>query len=183
MDQYNKMPPAVQEVFDSLVGDKMLFGSRSMASRWATDTFNPAEKIGKEIHASTDYDIAAEFNQKNIDFLESIGFHGADHLYLKDDLTQEIFKKTIVATGGPFGQMVEVQVIMRKQNSLFMSVWENISAEYYYEYLWKRGPRFKRMRAPAIRKEIREAMNQLYSSMQFNMQDDTAVKVQFGDLL
>lgn len=172
MDQYNKMPPAVQEVFDSLVGDKMLFGSRSMASRWATDTFNPAVKIGCKIDDETDYDIAAEFNAENIAALRSAGFTSRDgnELYAKDDLTKVIFTKQIPSgVGDIFEQIVSVHVILRKNNSFFMAVWDDIDPQYYYEHLWKRGPKYslRKYNKDKIRKEIRDAMNQLYDSKKF----------------
>jgi hypothetical protein len=178
MDQYNKMPPAVQEVFDSLVGDRMLFGSRSMASRWASETFNPASKIGCMITVDTDWDIAAEFNKENIVALHNAGFasRNGDELYAKDNLTQVIFTKNIaVGSGDIFDQIVPIHVILRKNNSFFMTVWDNIDAEYYYNYLWKRGPKFYKFltkrymhHRDAVKKEIRDAMNQLYASAEFN---------------
>ena len=186
MDQYNKMPPAVQEVFDSLVGDKMLFGSRSMASRWATDGFNPAVKIGCKIDDETDYDIAAEFNADNCRILLQAGFKSrdGDELYAKDDLTQMIFTRTILSDD-IMESTTTIHIVLRKQNSFFMSVWDNIDPKYYYEHLWKRGPRFANNRhylthKDKIKKEIRDAMNQLYASAGFNMQSNNKLVVEFG---
>jgi hypothetical protein len=190
MDQYNKMPPTVQEVFDSLVGDKMLFGSRSMAARWASETFNPAVKIGCIIAADTDWDIAAEFNAENIVALRNAGFTSreGDELYAKDDLTQIIFSKNIVGLdpGDIFAQIVPIHVILRKRNSFFMTVWDNIDAEYYYNHLWKRGPKFTNTRYKGhrdlVKKEIRDAMNQLYASAEFNEFSGNSVKAHIYDL-
>jgi hypothetical protein len=187
MDQYNKMPPAVQQVFDSLVGDKMLFGSRSMASRWATDTFNPAIQIGSKITPSTDYDIAAEFNEDNCRILTQAGFKSkeGDALYSKDDLTQMIFTADMGdGTDVIFEQNVTIHIVLRKQNSFFMTVWDSIEAEYYYNHLWKRGPRYTnsryRKQSDRIKTEIRDIMNQLYSSADFNMQSNNKLIVEFG---
>ena len=189
MDQYNKMPPAVQEVFDSLVGDKMLFGSRSMASRWASETFNPASNIGCVITVDTDWDIAAEFNAENIVALRNAGFvsRKGDELYAKDNLTQIIFTKNIVdGYGDIFDQIVPIHVILRKRNSFFMTVWDNIDAEYYYNHLWKRGPKFTNTRYlgqfDKMKKEIRDAMNQLYASAEFNEFSGNPVKAHIYDL-
>jgi hypothetical protein len=185
MDQYNKMPPAVQEVFDSLVGDKMLFGSRSMASRWATDGFNPAVKIGCKIDDETDYDIAAEFNADNVVILRKAGFKSrdGDELYAKDDLTQTIFTRTILSDD-IMESTTTIHIILRKNNSFFMSVWDNIDPKYYYEHLWKRGPKYTNTRYRShndkIKKEIRDAMNQLYASAGFNMQSNNKLVVEFG---
>lgn len=188
MDQYNKMPPAVQEVFDSLVGDKMLFGSRSMASRWATDGFNPAVKIGCKIDDETDWDIAAEFNADNVVILRKAGFKSkdGDELYAKDDLTQTIFTRTILSdlSDDIMEDTITIHIVLRKQNSFFMSVWDNIDPKYYYEHLWKRGPKYTNTRYRShkdkIKKEIRDAMNQLYSSAWFNMQSNNQSVVEFG---
>ena len=185
MDQYNKMPPAVQEVFDSLVGDKMLFGSRSMASRWATDNFNPAVKIGCKIDDGTDWDIAAEFNADNVVILRKAGFtsKNSDELYAKDDLTQTIFTR-IIFSDDIMESTTTIHIILRKNNSFFMSVWDNIDAKYYYEHLWKRGPKFANTRyrghKDKIKNEIRDAMNQLYASAGFNMQSNNQLVVEFG---
>jgi hypothetical protein len=178
MDQYNKMPPAVQEVFDSLVGDKMLFGSRSMAARWASETFNPAVKIGCRIDSETDYDIAAEFNAENVTALRNAGFNSKmnNELYAADHLTQAISAKVIASSTDPlnlFAYNMTVHVVLRKQNTFFMTVWDNIDAEYYYNYLWKRGPKFatdryRKQNSDMVKKEIRDAMNQLYASAEFN---------------
>lgn len=161
--QYNVMPAEVQQVFDSLVGDKILFGSRSMAARPATERWNPAYYIGSLITVDTDWDIAAEFNQENIDILQRLGFEGTDKLYVKDDLTYEIFKKYIVVPGPKAKHEVSIEVILRMHNTFFMNVWDNISAEYYYNNLWKRGPGFpKRYTKDNIKNDIRCKMNKLY---------------------
>ena len=189
MDQYNKMQPAVQEVFDSLVGDRMLFGSRSMAARWASETFNPASKIGCMITVDTDWDIAAEFNKENVIALRNDGFvsREGDELYAKDNLTQVISTKHIAdGSGDIFDQIVPIHVILRKNNSFFMTVWDNIDAEYYYNHLWKRGPKFTNTRYRGhndkIKKEIRDAMNQLYASAEFNEFSDNKGKAHHFDL-
>lgn len=171
MTEPNYMPDAVREVFDSLKGDRTLFGSRSMAARPATSTFDPAEKIAKSIYANTDYDISAEFTQENIDILQSMGFTGVndiDKLYVRDDLTRDIFKKMVSYSSESkfFSNVIEVQVILRVNNTLFMDVWDRITPEFYYNNLWKRGPGVKRHRkgTTAMKEYIKDTMNRFYKS-------------------
>jgi hypothetical protein len=165
MDEFNKMPDSVREVFDALKGDKMLFGSRSMASRWVTDTFNPAIMIGNKISVTTDWDIAAEFTDENIKILEKMGFVGTTNLYHPDDLTQEIYCNRVkVPAGSGMPHLVEVQVILRNNNRLFMDVWESVTPEFFYNNLWKRGPKYIRMKKDSAKSMIQQTMNQLYAS-------------------
>ena len=102
----------------------------------------------------TDYDFYATHTPGIISFLLSSGFVETDcskkantlsNIYLLDD---EAF--TIV-------QKDNVQVVLRNNAAFYRAVFENISPEFYYTYLWKSSP------AAPDRSQIQSIFNMLFA--------------------
>ncbi|PHS22084.1 MAG: hypothetical protein COA84_12955, partial [Robiginitomaculum sp.] len=121
-----------------------LYGSRSMAMRPKTATFDPYESIGQNLRYNTDHDYSIQHSQATRDALLDDGFFcPKDNVkdgnicieeknYLPDPTFHTLFIKI------KDGQ--QVQVVTRKNIILFMKVWKSIDAEFWYNYIWKSSP-------------------------------------------
>lgn len=149
----------------------MLFGSRSMAARSAIVGFDPAIMIGSYITKETDWDFSQEYSDYTHLYLLSAGFTHYNKNELgtyTDKLTigvysKEYFPKPDWSLTSIFSTVPKVHVVLHSDEALFRKVWNRISPEFYYKYLWKRSPRFDCTDSKGERKlQIREIMNQLY---------------------
>lgn len=167
------MNDALDQMFGDvkLLGVNMLFGSRSMASRPATENFVPSKMIGSRIDDSTDWDFSAPHNEKNHQVLISKGFSywPKSDLSYRDDLTMGVYikgyphkfdmKNPQIYSGHPVAN-----VVLRNDYHIFRQVWESIDPEFYYQHLWKRGPRYEFSEMAQTKTEIRNIMNQLFKT-------------------
>lgn len=169
----------------------MLFGSRSMAARSAVkefdtkvmtryrsmaecqtvEDFDPAIMIGAKITDKTDWDFSQKYSDHTHSYLLSAGFTHYNKNELAtytDKLTigiysKEYFPKPDWSFTSIFSTVPKVHVVLHSDEALFRQVWNRISPEFYYNYLWKRSPRFDCTDSMGERKlQIREIMNQLY---------------------
>ena len=148
----------------------MLFGSRSMATRPAVKEFDPAVMIGAQITDETDWDFSAQYSELNQDALARAGFtywpSGASPY--ADNLTIRVYSKEYLpkldwSLSPIFSSITKVHVVLHSDEKLFRRVWDRISPEFYYKYLWKRSPQYDHIDSKGERKLlIRKIMNQLY---------------------
>jgi hypothetical protein len=139
----------------------MLFGSRSMARKTATETFDPEVMIGARINRFTDWDFSAPANSANYGALTAAGYayYPRNCLSYADNLTQCIFSKE-------YSEGHRVHVVLRKDYALFRQVWYSIDAQFYYTYLWKRSPYYDDYEIADKKQAICAVMNQLYATAQ-----------------
>ena len=147
----------------------VLFGSRSIASRPAKESFDPAIMIGAQINDSTDWDFSAPYTQENHDILVNAGYMHwpGDQLGYKDELTEGVYIKTyphkfdlsnpVIYDGVP-----TANVVLRNDYPLFCQVWNSIDPEFYYKYIWKRSPTYDDQDLSLTKGTIRDIMDQLF---------------------
>lgn len=150
-----------------------LFGSRSMAARTALDGFDPAIMIGANIDRSTDWDFSQQYTKDNHNYLVGEGYTTYNAKFLEDyadDLTIAVYEKQFYPKIN-WGKMlsfrdadpVKIHIVLHSDEELFRRVWDAISPEFYYEYIWKRSPRYANIdNRSKIKSDIRTLMNQLY---------------------
>jgi hypothetical protein len=138
------------------VGQAKLFGSRSMAARPATDSFNPSVSIGNRINISTDWDFSQEYSIEAHNYLASAGYRYCTRAVYFDDLTVGVYSKLIDTNN--------VHFVLHKKENLFRWVWDSISTEFYYKYLWKRSDLYLFESSDKVKITIRDTMNQLYKT-------------------
>lgn len=155
------------------IGHPKLFGSRSMATRPAKEGFVPSVTIGSQITASTDWDFSQQYSPEIHHYLVSAGFAHYTSEQLSpyaDDLTLGVYIKEYSPkwdwknpTWFSQDDIVKVNIVLHSNEALFRRVWNSIDAEFYYKYLWKRGPRFDYLDNDlcTIKSHIKEVMNQL----------------------
>lgn len=118
-------------------------GSRYFATK--------SKEVEAQIFNSTDYDFYCQYvegeTEKILQELNCVvSWNTGNTVYPMDDLA--------VGIASLHGQNVDI--ILRSDAALYTRVQENITPEFYIEYLWKRGPR-----KPA-REDIRMVYNQLF---------------------
>lgn len=156
------------------IGYPQLFGSRSMAIRPAVERFDPAVMIGSQISSSTDWDFSQQHSDDTHMYLISAGYsaYTAEHLgNYADDLTVSVYTKefhpsfnlkNLVAYSD--ADIVKVNIVLHKDETLFRRVWERITPEFYYSHLWKRSPRYGHIDdLYEVKSNITTIMNQLYA--------------------
>jgi hypothetical protein len=139
-----------------------------MAARPAVKEFDPAVMIGSQVTDETDWDFSAKYSELNQDALARAGFtywpSGASPY--RDNLTVRVYSKEYHPKVGRFlsySTITKVHVVLHSDEELFRRVWDRISPEFYYKYLWKRSPQYDHIDSKGERKLlIREIMNQLY---------------------
>lgn len=148
-----------------------LFGSRAMASRPATESFDPSVVICSQITKETDWDFSQQYTVGTHRYLVSAGFQCFTAKELDgyaDDLTQAVYIKQYVKDSSflklpLFDNIVTVNVVLHSDEALFRQVWGSINAEFYYTYLWKRSPSYDHIDDTyEIKARIKSIMNQLY---------------------
>ena len=155
-------------------GYPQLFGSRSMAVRPSTEQFDPAAMIGSQISSYTDWDFSQQYSDDIHSYLVSVGYssYGAEHLgAYADDLTVSVYAKEFYpyfSLKNPLAYLgsdvVKVNIVLHKDEELFRRVWGRITPEFYYNYLWKRSPRYGHIDdLYEIKSKITAIMNQLYA--------------------
>lgn len=117
--------------------ESMLCGSRS--------------KI-KRLSPLSDWDYAAPDNEHNRQALVEQQFK-LKTLKYKDLLTSAVYERD--------DDLATIQVSLKSDYPLFKLVWESITSEYFYYYLWKSSPHKRFQFSDAIRAEITEHINQL----------------------
>lgn len=158
------------------IGYPRLFGSRSMISKPIKAGFDPTMQIGLLITADTDWDFSQQYSEEAHQYLVAAGFthHTAEAISpYADDLTVGVYIKEYVPHFDwknpktyTNRDIVKVNIVLHSDEALFRQVWNSIDAEFYYKYLWKRGPRFDYLYDDlcSIKMRIKEVMNQLYST-------------------
>lgn len=166
------MPTAVTEDIDKFNTIKLM-GSRSMSLRPDTDTFSPRNQIGNYISYSTDWDFSIPYSKTNCDLLTKLGYtlFEKGNLTYADNLTEVVAEKTYSPKfdiNNPIAyccdDVTKVHIVLRNDYALFCNVWESISAEFYYRYLWKSSVINFGVDAGELRYRIRDIMNQLYDT-------------------
>lgn len=115
----------------------MLFGSREMAQRPKTKTFDPGESIGSLITDSTDWNWSGRWSQTTQSLLQSNGFTVVESNY-KDDLTVCILRREQVRMCKE-----KIDVVLHSDEVLFRLAWRRITPEFYYRWLWKSSPEWR----------------------------------------
>lgn len=156
----------LQDTLDHLT-EWFLAGSRCMAKKDSRIT----------IKKDTDFDIIAPMNQHNLNFI----IDQADWYTVKpepvvtsffssqkqvDSISEYHFDETTQVIGKFYdvvieGKQHEVQITLRTEFDMVRSIWANISSDFYYYSLWKRGPVLKNN--DDYREIIRTNLNQLYA--------------------
>lgn len=149
------------------LGYAKLFGSRSMANRSATTSFDPAVMIGSQITATTDWDYSQSYSEESHNYLTAAGFtcyRAEDMAHYADDLTVAVYVKEYLGDDGFFPTHC-VNVVLHSDEALFRQVWNSISPEFYYTHLWKRSPHYDGLDSTGeIKLCIKQVMNQLYAT-------------------
>jgi hypothetical protein len=154
-----------------LLDASFLFGSRSMAARSATESFDPSAAIGSRITEGTDWDFSAPWSQANHDALITNGFAHwpSDQLSYRDDLTVSVYIKSYSHKFDiknlilqELGEIPTANVVLRNDFPLFVRTWNSIDPQFYHDYLWKRSPRFDYQDLSLTKSMIRDTMNQLF---------------------
>ena len=158
------------------LGYPRLFGSRSMAIRPAKEGFVPAIMIGSQINNTTDWDFSSQYTEEAHHYLVAAGFthYTAESISpYADDLTAGVYIKEYVPSFDwknpktySINEVAKVNIVLHIDEPLFRCVWDSIDAEFYYQYLWKRGPRFDYLDYDLceVKMRIKTVMNQLYST-------------------
>lgn len=155
-------------------GYPQLFGSRSMAIRPAVDRFDPDTMIGSQISSSTDWDFSQQYSDEIHNYLTSVGYsaYTAEHLgAYADDLTISVYAKDYhpsFSLKDPLAYLgsdvVKVNIVLHKDETLFRRVWDRVTPEFYYNYLWKRSRSYEHIDdLYEIKSKITAIMNQLYA--------------------
>jgi hypothetical protein len=165
----------VSEIIDfdlKNLGYPRLFGSREMSTREVICGFDPSLQIGTQIFATTDWDFSQQYSELLHNYLVAAGFTSYSKEELgayADDLTVGVYVKeyhphfnwqTLEVYSSD--EVVTMNVVLHSDEALFRCVWESITPEFYYKYIWKRSPRYERLDAGEAKERIREVMNQLY---------------------
>ena len=154
------------------IGYARLFGSRSMASRPTVEGFDPFLMIGTQITEATDWDFSQQYSDYTHSYLLAAGFahySKADFGPYGDDLTvgvyiKEYAPKTDWSLSNIFTNPPTANVVLHSDEDLFRRVWDAITPEFYYRYLWKRSPQLDHIDSMGERKlYISEMMNQLFA--------------------
>jgi hypothetical protein len=128
--------------------------------------------IGSQITNSTDWDFSQQYNDYTHSYLLSAGFTHYSKNEIgpyADDLTVGVYIKEYSASSlfSLFNAVPKINVVLHSDELFFRRVWDRISPEFYYRYLWKRSPQYDHIDSVGERKlRIREIMNQLYSVAQ-----------------
>lgn len=137
-------------------GYAKLFGSRSMAVRPSSATFDPTWSIGRRITPTTDWDFSQQHSEEVHNYLVSAGYTHHDNADYFDDLTVGVYAKSIDGYSAHF--------VLHNNEELFRRVWDSISAEFYHKFLWKRSDLYAFEQPLIIKKRIKQIMNQLYET-------------------
>jgi hypothetical protein len=168
------VPSAVRNDLDRLDTYSM-GGSRSMAQRPDKEDFSPAAMIGSKITETTDWDFATPDNENSHKVLLEAGFtyFAPETLDYRDDLTTGIYQKTYRTKFdmlNPLSWLDEspvVQVSLRSDYHLFCQVWNSIDPEFYYKFIWKRGPNNMFQELSLTKESIRDILNQLFRTARY----------------
>lgn len=167
------MIPDVMKTDIKNLGYARLFGSRSMAARPSVEGFDPAIMIGSQINDNTDWDFSQQYNDYTHSYLLSAGFthYAKDQIGpYADDLTVGVYIKEYSTSSlfSLFNSVPKINVVLHSDELFFRRVWDRISPEFYYRYLWKRSPHYDEYIGPVGERKlrIREIMNQLYAVAQ-----------------
>lgn len=131
-----------------------LCGSRRMAQRYAA--CDPVDALTLPpiiVSDTTDYDFYVTYSESLMNsLLNNCNFErSSNYEYFDDEAVEVLYSE-------------DVQVVMRKSAEFYGAVYESISLDFYYHYLWKSAP----MRTAedvidlGINKQIRDTMNQLF---------------------
>jgi hypothetical protein len=171
------MIPEIMKTDIKNLGYARLFGSRSMAARPSVEGFDPSVMIGSQINDSTDWDFSQQYNDYTHSYLLSAGFthYAKDQIGpYADDLTVGVYIKEYTPKFNMgnllayrLGDVPKINVVLHSDELFFRQVWDRISPEFYYRYLWKRSPQYDHIDSIGERKQhIREIMNQLFAVAQ-----------------
>ena len=104
------------------------------------------------IQTCTDWDFYCEYSDEVIGYLEGLGFKatGTDQKYWDDECLG-------IMKYGDILNEPAIQVVLRRDPMFYRMVFESITPEFYYDYLWKSGG------SPLMHQErIQQIFNQLF---------------------
>lgn len=132
--------------------DWFLGGSRS---------FEDSHELIK-VNKHTDYDIVAPLNEQNLHFVEQ----QADEIFYRENFNPEYAFDETTAVIAKFYSVpelnnVELQISLRTEYPMVKAIWNTITPDFYYNYLWKRNPTLSN--DPSYRETIRDVLQQLYA--------------------
>jgi len=156
----------LKEIQPILKNEYVLFGSRSMASRPKTYSFDPQLMIGMRIDKTTDWDFSVPYSKKTSKALEALGYNKIEKedLSYRDDLTEVIFTKKLFSDDPhDVFNYEDINIVMRNDHETFVKTWNNITPEFYHNYIWKRSPRYYNMGQGDTKDLIRVIMNLLFT--------------------
>lgn len=168
-----KIPNAVRQDIKEL-GNARLFGSRAMAAKPKSESFDPALMIGAQIDCTTDWDFSAQYSDDAHNYLISARytyFSAKELQGYADNLTEGVYikefkPKTTWSLDSIFSNadVYTVNVVLHSDEMLFRKTWDAIDAAFYYNYVWKRSAHYDHIDDMLERKQhIRQIMNQLYA--------------------
>lgn len=171
------MIPEIMKTDIKNLGYARLFGSRSMSARPVVEGFDPRIMIGAQITDDTDWDFSQQYNDYTHSYLLSAGFtyyNPNDMKYYIDNLTVGVYIKEYTPKfdmrnplAYRLGDNPKINVVLHSDELLFRRIWDRITPNFYYRYLWKRSPHYEYMDSVGERKRhIRDVMNQLYAVAQ-----------------
>jgi len=150
--QLKQNPDTILDVLFDLDEPFFLCGSRRMAQRQVEEKTLEDHLNLKErsilISSDTDFDFYATHSKDLEAYLVSKGMTSATlDDYLDDEAVAVLSKDN-------------VQVVLRKNAIFYHDVFENISTEFFFRYIWKSSPDFRLVSTF----DIREIMNQLFKT-------------------
>ena len=104
--------------------ETFLYGSRSKLG-----FFYAAEEPDLK---DSDWDVAIPANKFISEKLSLLGWEEKKDLAYQDDFTKEIWEMS-------FGPELKIQISMKDEFDRFCRVWDNVSSEFYWEFLNKRS--------------------------------------------
>ena len=166
----NSLYTAPEEILNDVytLNSAVLFGSRSMASRSGQKGFDPEFMIGSQISEATDWDFSAPYSEANHDALEAAGFtyYPTEQLAYADCLTVGVYIKRYIPSWAihRVEDIRTANVVLRTDHRLFVQVWNSIDPQFYYKYIWKRGPTYRNITTGEAKDTICGIMNQLFTT-------------------
>lgn len=136
--------------------------------RWISSNFNHYMLVGSRymkqkdsnlfaLTKDTDYDFIVPNTDANKKFLKIKSDVYVDNIHNSRDY---YFDNTTVAIAKFIGKFdAEVQISVRNDYGKVVSVWKNMDPEFYYNFIWKRGPVLANNDYKYLSKIV---MNQLY---------------------
>lgn len=132
------MTKAVVDQFAEAGFELFLHGSRSKVQYprnydYSSSWFFMAKDPEARITFETDWDYAVQTSKSVIEYLEAQGFDKKEESSYRDSMTEFVYEKTLEDGS-------KIQISTRYDLGEFKDLWNSITNNFYYWYLWKRGP-------------------------------------------